>query len=85
MIKDGLIKMREGHLEGRSCWRDSREGDSREEGSLVVGVDFPGREGREELSVDSVDHGEVFDVLEQHGGLHHVAVVTPRSLEEVSC
>ena len=39
----------------------------------------------EELGVDSVDRGEVLDVLEQHGGLHHVAVVTPRSLEEVSC
>ena len=63
MIKDGLIKMREGHLEGRPCWRVLPE----------------------ELGVDSVDRREVFDVLEQHGGLHHVAVVTPRSLEEVSC
>ena len=38
----------------------------------------------EELGVDVVDHREVLDVLEQHRGLHHVPVVAPGSLQEVS-
>ena len=38
----------------------------------------------EELGVDSIDHGEVLHVLEQHGGLHHMLVVAAGSLGEVS-
>ena len=38
----------------------------------------------EELGIDCVDRGEVLDVLEQHGGLHHMLVVAAGSLGEVS-
>ena len=37
----------------------------------------------EELGVDSVHCGEVLDVLQQHGRLHHVPVVAAGSLSEV--